>query len=118
MDQEQAIARILMGESMPALAAAYREELLRDCGLMPEEAGRETFRKDTADFMQKLCRRLGDRHAGDRRICAALQEWVRGVSDYAAFDALLSSFDFEGKRNVIDRGRQLFPGPLTAHWQE
>ena len=33
-----------------------------------------------------------------------------------AWDALLSSFDFDGKAAVIEQGRVLFAGPMTAHW--
>ena len=76
-----------------------------------------TFRNETRAFMNKLCRALGDRHPGNPHVCAALHDWVRGVSDYEAFDALLSGFRFEGRHAVLERGRVLFPGPLTAHWE-
>ena len=51
------------------------------------------------------------------KVPAALQDWVRLVEDYDAFDALLSNYKFAGREMVIRRGKQLFPGPLTAHWE-
>ena len=42
---------------------------------------------------------------------------MRRVEDYDAFDALLSNYKFAGREIIIRRGKQLFPGPLTAHWE-
>jgi hypothetical protein len=47
----------------------------------------------------------------------ALREWVVRVEHYEAWDALLAGFDFHGKAALVRRGRMLFPGPLTAHWE-
>ena len=56
--------------------------------------------------------------AGDPRVQVALRDWVMLSDQYEAFDALLSSFDFPGKDVLVQRGRQLFPGPLTSHWTD
>ena len=116
MDVREAIERVLQGESLAMLAAAYRTELLRSVGLEPKEAQRSTFQNETRRFINKLCRELGDRHAGDPRVLVALRDWVVRVNDYEAWDALLASFQFEGKETFVERGRTMFPGPLTAHW--
>jgi len=119
MEIADAIERALLGESLRAIAGAYRAELLAQFGLDPEEADAATFRDDTQRFMRKLCREIAERHAGDRRVRIALHEWVDRVDDYDAFDALLSAFDaFDGRESVVRRGRRLFPGPLTAHWED
>ncbi len=119
MQLAEAVDRVLLGESLRGIAAAYRAELLEDLGLDPEQARPETFRRETHQFMGKLCRELADRHPGDTRAGAALREWVRRVDDYDAFDALLTAFgSFDGRETVVRRGRRLFAGPLTAHWEE
>ena len=117
MEIEDAVHRILLGESMRALAHSYRERLLVDLGLDPEECEDTLFLKETHRFMSKICLYLGEKHAGDARASAALQAWVRVVEDYDAFDALLSNYRFAGREVVIRRGKMLFPGPLTAHWE-
>ena len=118
MDVRDAIERVLLGESLRAISTAHREELIVALGLEPESVSESKYRDDTRRFMNGLCRELGDRHDGDWRVAASLSEWVRRVDDYDAFDALLSNFrDFEGRELVVRRGRQLFPGPLTAHWE-
>jgi len=113
---EAAVDRILLGESMQSLAESYREQLLVGLGLDPEDCEDTLFLKETHKFMSKVCLYLGERHAGDSRASAALQAWVRVVEDYDAYDALLSNYRFASREVVIRRGRMLFPGPLTAHW--
>ena len=116
MDLEEGVARVLQGEPLAALSAAYREELLRAMGFDPEQVQPGVMAVETRRFVNKLCRHLGDRHAGDARVAVALEEWVWHVEDYEPWDALLAGFDFQGKERLIARGRNLFPGPLTAHW--
>ncbi len=95
MKVEAAVDRVLLGESMQCLAESYREQLLVGLGLNPEECEDALFLKETHK----------------------LRTWVRVVEDYDAYDALLSNYRFEGRDVVIRRGRMLFPGPLTAHWE-
>src|SRR5690606_6494253 len=117
MDVADAIERVLLGESLRAIAAAHREELIVDLGLDPAEVAPDQFRGDTRRFMNRLCRTLAERHEADWRVAAALAEWVQRVDEYDAFDALLSHFPaLEGRELIVPRGRPLFPGPLTAHW--
>ena len=116
MNVEQATDRVLLGESLKMVAAAYREARIDAVGLDRREALPETFANETATFMRDLCRHLGERLAGDRRVLSALRAWVRHADDYEAWDALLTHFDFDGKDALIKRGRVLFAGPMTAHW--
>lgn len=117
MEVRDAVERVLLGEPLRMIAIAHREELIEALGLEVEEVPPRDFWDDTRRFMNRLCRELGDRHSGDGRVAAALYEWVQRVDDYDAFDALLANFDrFEGRERVVRRGRQLFPGPLVAHW--
>ena len=109
--------RILLGEAMRDLAASYREKLLVDLGMDPEECEDTLFLKETHKFMSKVCIYLGEKYSGDARASAALQAWVQVVEDYDAFDALLSNYRFAGREVVVRRGKILFPGPLTAHWE-
>jgi hypothetical protein len=119
MQLSEAVERILLGEPLQSVAADYRSTLLQDCGLEPAEAGPRTFQPETRRFMNRLCRELAHRHEGDSRAAAALHDWVHRVDDYDAFDALLSGFgQFDGREAIVRRGRTLFPGPLTAHWEE
>jgi hypothetical protein len=37
---------------------------------------------------------------------------------YEAWDSLLSGFAVDGREALVRRGRVLFPGPLTAHWDD
>ena len=118
MDIRSATAELQLGASLPQIASAYREELLRDFGFRPDEIRPETFREESMAFMRKLARHLGDRHAGETRIGHALREWVQQCDHYEAWDALLSGFPVEGREALLRRGRMLFPGPLTAHWPD
>lgn len=117
MDVDGAIDRVLLGEPLQSIYAEQRDEMLRSVGLEPKEAASETFAKETRRFVNKVARQLGDRHPGDQRALAALHEWVLRVDDYDPWDALLSHFEFDGKELLVRRGRMLFPGPLTAHWE-
>ena len=64
-------------------------------------------------------KRLGQFRRGDARVSTALVRWIRRFEDYDAYDALLSNFTtFEGREHVLARGRKLFAGPLTAHWED
>jgi hypothetical protein len=116
---EAATEEVLLGASLLDIFREHRAELLRSVDLDPAEADPTTFRKDTMRFMGKLCRHLSERHAGDRRVGAALVEWVQIVDEYDAYDSLLSRWHrFDGRERVVRRGKQLFPGPLTSHWDE
>lgn len=114
---EEVTERVLLGESLARVAAVYREERMAQVGLDPREALPETFAPETAAFMKSLCRHLGDRYPGDHRVLVALRDWVRVADHYEAWDALLTHFEFDGKDSLIQRGRILFAGPMTAHWQ-
>jgi len=117
MQLEQAMKHVLLGESMRSIAVAHRSDLLASVHLDPREALPETFEAETTSFMKALSRALGERCSGDARALNALREWVRVVDDYEAWDALLTHFEFEGKVQMVRRGRMLFAGPLTAHWR-
>jgi hypothetical protein len=67
--------------------------------------------------MRRFARHLGDRHAGDPRAATALRSWILACDHYEAWDALLSGFVFDGRDALVRRGRMMFPGPLTAHWE-
>jgi hypothetical protein len=118
MDQAAAVREILLGASLQQVAAAFRDELIRDFHFRPEEVTADTFRAEAAAFMRKLARHLGERHAGEPHIAQALRDWVMVCEHYEAWDALLSSFDVDDREVLVRRGRMLFPGPLTAHWSE
>ena len=118
MDIATATNDVLYGASMRQLAGEYRAELIETFGFRPDELTPDTFREEVAAFMRKLARHLGERHAGDPRVGQALQEWVMFCDHYEAWDALLSGFDVDGREMLIRRGRVLFPGSLTAHWDE
>ena len=113
-----AVDDVLMGASLRQIAAEYRDNLIEAFGFRPEEVTPDTFRDEVAAFMRALARQLGDRHQGDARVGLALQEWVRFSDHYEAWDALLSGFDVEGREALVQRGRMLFPGPLTRHWTD
>ena len=34
-----------------------------------------------------------------------------------AIEEQLAMFEFEGKTRLIERGRRMFAGPMTAHWR-
>ncbi|HLU40470.1 MAG TPA: hypothetical protein VK081_13890 [Planctomycetota bacterium] len=119
MDLADASKRVLLGESIASLAAAYRQSLLDSVGLTAEEATPDTFRKETLRFAGKLCRHLAERMPAGSQIEAALIDWVSMVDDYEAFDALLANYrDFDGRAALLRRGKALFPRALTAHWEE
>ena len=114
----EAVEGVLLGETLREVAARYRNMLLIEMGFDLEDAPNDLFAKETVRFMNELCRHFGDRYAGDRRVATALASWVRLVSEYDAYDTLLSHYEFPERSAVLSRGLQLFPGPLTAHWQE
>ena len=119
MDLPTAADRVLLGESLEQIAQAYRADILESFGMDPDQTSSETFRKESRAFVSKLCRELGDRRRGDARVSTALVRWIRRFEDYDAYDALLSNFTtFEGREHVLARGRKLFAGPLTAHWED
>ena len=118
MQLERAVKEILLGASVQSVGAAYRQDLIDAFGFRPEEVTPRTFAAETEAFQRRLCRLLGDKHAGDPRVAVALRDWVMLSDHYEAFDALLSAFDFPGKQTVVERGRMLFPGTMTAHWTE
>jgi len=119
MEVAEAVERVRLGESLGQVSAAYREALLRDVGLDPKKASPTTFQSETHRFMRRLCRELAERHPRDPAVRAALIDWAENVEDYEAFDALLSTFrSFDGRAKLVRRGKKLFPGPLTAHWDE
>lgn len=109
--------RVLLGETLRHVALSYREALLVEMGFDPEDAPEGLFVVETTRFMNQVCRHLGDRHAGDPRVAAALSDWVRHVDEYDAFDVLLSHYQFESRETVLRKGQMLFPGPLTSHWE-
>lgn len=116
MQLERAVKEILLGASVHSVGACYRQDLIDTFGFRPEEVRPETFAAETESFQRRLCRMLGDRHAGNARVGQALRDWVMLSEHYEAFDALLSAWDFPGKQALVERGRRLFPGPLTSHW--
>jgi hypothetical protein len=118
MDIATAVQDVLLGASLQQIAAAMREELIRDFDFRPEEVTPATFVAETMAFMRKLARHLGDRHAGDARVGHALRQWILHCDHYEAWDALLTGFHVDGREALVTRGRLLFPGPLTAHWSE
>ena len=114
-----ATEQVLLGASLRDLYTGHREGLLRSVDLDPDEADPQAFRADTMRFMARLVRHLGDRHSGDRRVCAALVSWVDIACDYDTYDVLLTGWQvFDGRDRIVRQGQQLFPGPLTAHWSE
>ena len=113
---DKSVESVLLGESLRDVASSYRYSLLADMGFEPEEAPKDLFEQETLRFMNQVCRQLGHCYAGDRRAATALQDWIRDVEEYDAFDTLLTHFEFEGKEVILNRARVLFPGPLTAHW--
>jgi hypothetical protein len=117
LDVDEAIRRVLLGESIASLRGGWRAQALAAAGMRGQDAPPQAFAREAGEFARRLCRTLGERHAGDRRAAIALKEFVVQCDDYDAFDALLASFpQFEGRARIVARGRQLFPGPLTAHW--
>ncbi|MFK7738735.1 MAG: hypothetical protein AB8H80_00320 [Planctomycetota bacterium] len=109
---------VLLGASMRQVGEEFREKMIEDAGFRAEEVTPNLFRAETATYLRALARHLGDRHKGDVRVGEALETWVRFTDHYEAWDALLSGFEPEGKDALVERGRVLFPGPLTRHWTE
>ncbi|MBL9076424.1 MAG: hypothetical protein JNL08_02905 [Planctomycetes bacterium] len=118
MDLALAVRHVLEGSSLRQVAAEYRGDLIAHFGFRPEEVTAETFRAEVEQFLRRLARHLGDRHAGEPRVGEALRQWVRHTDHYEAWDALLSGFTVEDREALVRRGRVMFPGPLTAHWTE
>ena len=118
MDIPKATDDVLLGASMRQIAEEYREGLIVSFGFRGDEVTSATFRDETSTFMRKLARHLGERHPGDARVGHALREWIMFTDHYEAWDALLSGFDVDGRDVLVRRGKVLFPGTLTAHWEE
>lgn len=118
MDIARAVAEVMLGASLRQIASDYRQQLILDFAFRPDEVTTDTMRGETAAFMRKLARHLGDRHAGEPRVGQSLSEWVLLCDHYEAWDALLSGFAVHGREAFLRRGRMMFPGPLTAHWAE
>lgn len=118
MDLRAAVGEVLLGASIAQIASTYREQLIGDFGFRQDEVTADTFRDEVAAFLRKLARHLGDRHVGDRRVGHALRDWVQQCDHYEAWDALLTGFAVEGREALVRRGRVMFPGPLTAHWDD
>ena len=118
MDLETAAGYVLLGQPLASLAEEFRQELIGDMGLGGDDVTVETFCGETERFMARLCRHLGDEHSEDVRVAAALQPWCMRVESYEAFDVLLAGYRFEGREMYVRRGKMLFPGTLTAHWED
>lgn len=117
-DLRQLETQVLEGESIHSITEDHRQALIHQMGLEEEDVRPDTFRKESVRLGGALSRRISERHPDDRRVAAALLDWVREVEDYDAWDSLLSTFDFHGKNQLVRRGKVLFPGPLTSHWDE
>ena len=118
MDVQQAARDVLLGASMRQIAAEFREALISSFGFRDDEVTPTTFGNETSAFMRKLARHLGERHAGEASVAHALREWIMFTDHYEAWDALLSGFDVHGRDALVRRGKVLFPGTLTAHWDD
>lgn len=115
---ERGVRDVLLGASMREVASEYRDRMIEDFGFRPEEVTSGTFQKEVTAYMRALAQHLGDRHQGDVRVGEALATWVRFSEHYEAWDALMTGFEIEGRDALIRRGRVLFPGALTRHWDE
>jgi hypothetical protein len=116
MDFRRELAHVLDGASMEQIAEQRRAAYLASLGVAAGEADPTLGADHVAAFMRAFARHLGDRHAGNPRIGHALREWVRQCDHYEAWDALLSGFVVENRQALVRRGKFLFPGTLTAHW--
>jgi hypothetical protein len=115
---EGAANRVLFGESLASIRGALVEELIaREQLDADDEAVQQRTQRAAHPFLRDLCRHLGEKYGGNRRVAAALREWLRISDDYEAYDALLCAFEFDGRGKLLERGQLLFPGPLTAHWE-
>ncbi len=111
------------------LTELYREKRQKYMGIEDPEAfakvwatlsheERTQLQGKALDFVEAVCRRLGETSAGDQRIALLLVEWAESSKEYAAFDVLLTEFgDFDQRARVLRLGLRLFPTTLTAHWQ-
>ena len=115
---QDALQQVLDGSSLQQIAAEVRAEHLEKLGIDLAGADPRVGGDEVAAFMRTFARHLGDRHAGNPRIGQALRDWVRHSDHYEAWDALLSGFDVDGRDVLIRRGRVMFPGPMTAHWDD
>lgn len=122
----KAVENVLLGESLASIQQSYvmleldaAEQHELASRLASLEAGRkQRLRRDATEFIADVCRKLGDVHAQDTRAAQALKDWLRRSKDYAAFDALLSNFVFPERDVLLAEAKRLFPGTLTAHWDE
>lgn len=114
MDTRSATEAVLLGESLRSIANRKRLDVCARQGLDPED-GRNGA-DEAREFMRDLCRELGDRHGGNGRVAQSLVDWCGRCQDYEAWDALMSAFQFQSRPRMIERGRAMFPGTLTAHW--
>jgi hypothetical protein len=109
---------VLLGASLAQVAAEYcRPSCIRDFGFRPEEVTVDTFRSEVARSCASWRAISAIGIAGDaaRRPRAAAVD--HAVDHYEAWDALLSGFR-RRPRSAGAARRVLFPGPLTAHWDE
>ncbi len=116
MDLAQAERDVLLGASLPQVASSYRRHLIEAFGFRDHEVTPNTFQGEVATFLRSLARRLGEQHAGNPRVGTALRAFVLHTEYYEVWDALLSGFAVDGREALVRRGKMLFPGPLTAHW--
>ncbi len=78
---------------------------------------RRNIESKALDFIEAVCRRLGETSSGDQRVALLLVEWADKSKEYAPFDVLLTEFgDFEQRGRILQLGLRLFPSTLTAHW--
>ena len=126
-DQElrEAIEDLRMGLRLTEL---YREKRQKYLGIEDPKAFEKLWAKLTheeradldakaLDFVEAVCRRLGETSAGDQRIALLLIEWADRSKEYVAFDVLLTEFgDFDQRARILQQGLRLFPSTLTAHW--
>ena len=111
-----AAERVLLGEELVSIHDARRSWLCAEAEIDAKE-DEGAFRTDADQFLRDLCRELAEKHAGRARIAVALRRWLDRSSDYEAWDALMSAFDFDGRDRMLARGMRLFPGMMTSHWQ-
>ncbi len=100
---------------MAAIGVTREDDLTRALRALPDGRRREV-REQAVSFAGEVCRYLGDRHSDDPRARLMLEVWARESRDYAAYDALFSAFEFEGKQRMLDEARRMFPRSMTAHW--
>lgn len=118
MDIGSALSALRAGASLRQIAADCQNEWLAAAGMKSDQPPPAACHEQVAAFLRSFARHLGDRCAGEPRIGMALREWVEHTDHYEAWDALLSSFAVDGRLALVRRGRLMFPGPLTAHWND